>query len=114
MGLLLSLMLSVSAAGTCEGDGELVSDLVAALEAPPLTEAESVAAARAQLEARVDAEAALPLQDGSRSRLWLHDGPAPRGTLVMYHGFSAGTWQYEILAQQAFEAGFHVYAPGVN
>jgi pimeloyl-ACP methyl ester carboxylesterase len=29
----------------------------------------------------------------------------------MYHGFSAGPWQYEFLAKRAFDAGYNVYVP---
>ncbi len=81
--------------------------------APPPAIASSPAreAAIARLRAGVAEEARLPLQKGSETRLYLHEGPAPRGVLVMYHGFSAGTWQFDLLAKQAYEAGYDVVVP---
>lgn len=66
--------------------------------------------ALARLNAIVDAEKQLPLQQGSQTRVYLQPGQA-KGTLVMYHGFTAGTWQFEILARRAYAAGYHVYVP---
>ena len=65
----------------------------------------------AKLKAIAAAEAKLPLQKGSESRTYLHDGPPPKGTLVMYHGFSAGSWQFTLLAEKAFAAGYDVIIP---
>ena len=64
-----------------------------------------------QLKASVAREAKLPLQKGAESRLFLHPDRPAKGTIVMYHGFTAGTWQFELLAKQAFEQGYNVYIP---
>jgi esterase/lipase len=34
-----------------------------------------------------------------------------KGTVVLYHGFTAGPWQYAELSEQLFKAGYNVYAP---
>lgn len=65
----------------------------------------------AKLRALVAAESKLSLQAGTQTRLFLHEGNPPRGTLVMYHGLTAGTWQFEILAKQAYEQGYDVIVP---
>jgi pimeloyl-ACP methyl ester carboxylesterase len=59
----------------------------------------------------VSAEKTLPLQKGSHTLVWLHPDTPLKGTLVMYHGFTAGTWQFELLAQRAFKAGYNVFVP---
>ena len=83
--------------------------------APAAPAKPAVSAARAEavakLRAMVAEEAKLPLQQGSETRLYLHEGAPPRGTLVMYHGFSAGTWQFDLLAKQAFAEGYDVVIP---
>lgn len=56
-------------------------------------------------------EAKLPIQKGSESRLMVHDAPTGKGTIVMLHGFSAGTWQFEDLAKAYFDDGYDVYLP---
>lgn len=35
----------------------------------------------------------------------------PKGTVVMFHGFTAGPWQYKEMAEQLHQEGFNVYAP---
>lgn len=35
----------------------------------------------------------------------------PKGTVVLFHGFTAGPWQYREMAEQLHSEGFHVYAP---
>lgn len=65
----------------------------------------------AKIKAEIAAEGRLPLQPGSESRLYVHPNPSPKGTIVMYHGFTAGGWQFEPMAQKAFEAGYNVYIP---
>lgn len=35
----------------------------------------------------------------------------PKGTVVMFHGFTAGPWQYKEMAEELHQEGFHVYAP---
>lgn len=34
-----------------------------------------------------------------------------KGTVLLYHGFTAGPWQYREMAQQFHDEGYHVYAP---
>ncbi|MBM3271096.1 MAG: alpha/beta hydrolase [Candidatus Sericytochromatia bacterium] len=65
----------------------------------------------ARIQAVIAAEKALPIQRGSESRLLAHPTPPPKGTIVMLHGFSAGTWQFEDMAKAAFESGYNVYVP---
>jgi len=36
---------------------------------------------------------------------------AARGTVVMYHGYTAGPWQYREMAQRFHDAGYNVYVP---
>jgi pimeloyl-ACP methyl ester carboxylesterase len=65
----------------------------------------------ARLEAELAAERKLPLQEGSQSLVYLHPEQPKRGTLIMFHGFTAGTWQFEPLAKLAYAAGYDVYIP---
>lgn len=58
----------------------------------------------------MDAEKPLPLMQGAQTRVYLQPGQA-RGTIVKYHGFSAGSWQFELLARRAYAEGYHVYIP---
>lgn len=37
--------------------------------------------------------------------------PHPKGTVVFMHGYTAGPWQYNALADKMFKAGYNVYAP---
>lgn len=66
-----------------------------------------------RLQAIMAAETHLSLQKGSETLLFLHADPTrpSKGTIIMYHGFTAGSWQFEILAKQASEAGYDVYVP---
>ncbi|MEB3220975.1 MAG: alpha/beta hydrolase [Candidatus Sericytochromatia bacterium] len=57
------------------------------------------------------AEAALPLQDGSRSQLLAHATPTGKGTVVLLHGWSSGTYQYDQLGPKLFGLGFDVFIP---
>lgn len=77
-------------------------------QAPTTDYASAVAKLKASVTA---AEAKLPLQKGSESRFYLHDDRPAKGTIVMYHGFTAGTWQFELLAQKAYDDGYNVYIP---
>jgi esterase/lipase len=36
-----------------------------------------------------------------------------RGTVVLYHGYTAGPWQYQEMADKFFKAGYNVYAPRI-
>lgn len=91
-------------------DTRPVGALAGPLPRPPAAAA-GRAAAVDRLRAYAAAEKALPLQPGSETRLYLHPDPAPRGVLVMYHGFSAGTWQFDLLAKKAYAAGYDVVVP---
>jgi len=51
------------------------------------------------------------LQECSKSFLLAHETLPERGTLVLFHGWSAGAWQFEEMAQRFYEAGYTVYAP---
>jgi esterase/lipase len=57
------------------------------------------------------AESKLPLQKGMQTQLFLHEGPAPKGTIVMYHGYTAGPWQFTALAKKAYADGYNVVIP---
>lgn len=63
------------------------------------------------IEETIAAEQALSLQAGSESRLYRTEVSPPKGTIVMYHGMTAGTWQYELLAERLQKAGYHCYVP---
>ena len=64
-----------------------------------------------RLQAYVDAEKDLSLQKGSGSFLLAHRRPPKRGTVILLHGWTSGTWQIQPVAQKLFEAGFNVFAP---
>lgn len=63
------------------------------------------------LQAELAAESRMPLQRGAESLLYVHNDRPARGTLIMFHGFTAGTWQFEPLARKAFDDGYDVYVP---
>ena len=65
----------------------------------------------AEVQRKVDREQHLPLQPGAQSRLHVHDSPPPNGSVIMLHGFSAGTWQYDELSAVLHERGYNVYVP---
>lgn len=50
------------------------------------------------------------LQAGCESFLLPSRVPQARGIVLMLHGFTAGPWQYEFLAQHLTKAGLHCYA----
>lgn len=77
------------------------------LDLPPTQYQQAVA----EIRAYIAEEAKLPLQKGSETRLLAHPDVPPRGTLVMYHGFTAGTWQFDLLAKRAHDAGYDVFVP---
>ena len=82
-------------------------EALAALALPPTQYQRAVAEVRGYLAQ----ETQLPLQKGAETRFWAHPDVPPRGTLVMYHGFTAGTWQFDLLAKQAHAAGYNVFVP---
>ncbi len=55
-------------------------------------------------------KAGLKLRDQAQSRLWLQPEEA-KGTVVLYHGFTAGPWQYPEMADVFLQNGYNVYAP---
>ncbi len=63
------------------------------------------------LERELASEATLSLQPGAESRLFVHKDRPALGTLIMFHGFTAGTWQFVPLAELAYAAGYDVYIP---
>jgi pimeloyl-ACP methyl ester carboxylesterase len=63
------------------------------------------------LEGELTTEHKLPLQKGTESRIYLHPEMSKRGALIMLHGFTAGTWQFDLLARKAYEDGYDVYVP---
>jgi pimeloyl-ACP methyl ester carboxylesterase len=65
----------------------------------------------AAIRSSIAAESKLPLQPGGQSILMAHDGPAPRGTLVLLHGFSVGPWQFQDMAKKFYDQGYDVYIP---
>lgn len=77
------------------------------IDLPPTQYQQAVA----EIRAYIAEESKLPLQKGSETRLHAHPDVPARGTLVMYHGFTAGTWQFELLAKRAFDAGYDVFVP---
>ncbi|MDB5099349.1 MAG: alpha/beta hydrolase [Cyanobacteria bacterium RYN_339] len=69
------------------------------------------AAAIAKWQAWQAAEKQLPLQTGSETRTYIHPEKPAKGTLIMYHGYTAGTWQFDLLAKQAYNDGYNVVIP---
>lgn len=55
-------------------------------------------------------EEGLYLRPHAESLFVPADGEA-RGTVLLYHGYTGGPWQYPELAGKLHQAGFHVYAP---
>jgi pimeloyl-ACP methyl ester carboxylesterase len=51
------------------------------------------------------------IQRGAQTRIHVHPDGTAKGTVVMYHGFTAGTWQFDLLAPLVHQAGYHVYVP---
>ncbi len=82
-------------------------EVLAALVLPPTQYQQAIAEVRTFMAD----EAKLPLQQGSESRLWAHADRPSHGTIVMYHGFTAGTWQYDLLGKRAYDAGYDVFVP---
>ena len=50
------------------------------------------------------------LQPACRCRLWPATTPAPRGVVLLLHGFTAGPWQFDELAPKLAAAGLTAYA----
>lgn len=50
------------------------------------------------------------VQKGCESIFLPQTGHA-KGTVLLFHGYTAGPWQYRELAQRFHDAGYHVFAP---
>lgn len=82
------------------------------------TENTAFTKAVAGIEARVNAEKALQ-KAGNPAKLHLqaHNESIfkaqanAKGTVVMYHGFTAGPWQYREMADKFYKEGYNVYVP---
>jgi len=64
-----------------------------------------------RLKNRLALEKSLPLQPGTESRLLLQPDPVGKGTVVMLHGWSGGTYQYDDMAKLVYAQGKNVYVP---
>lgn len=64
-----------------------------------------------RLEGKLAAEAGLPLQPETHSRLLVHPTPTGKGTVVLLHGWSAATYQYDEMAALLHAKGYDVYVP---
>ena len=60
---------------------------------------------------KLAAEASMNLQPGSKSGFLKSKIEPAKGVVLALHGWSAGTWQFEHMAEQLQEQGYHVYAP---
>jgi alpha-beta hydrolase superfamily lysophospholipase len=88
------------------------SPIVTYVPEPPLAVTTTPAAELpAMLRATIEADAALTIQRGCEPLVWRHKNKAPRGTLILMHGYSAGTWQFDSLGPMLHREGFDVYAP---
>lgn len=53
----------------------------------------------------------LYLRPGMASIFYAQPTPHARGTILMFHGYTAGPWQYDEMAKQFEKAGYNVYVP---
>lgn len=53
----------------------------------------------------------LKLREGSLSIFRPRKAGEAKGTVVLFHGYTAGPWQYEEMATKLHAAGYNVYAP---
>ncbi len=91
----------------------------------PTAAAASLASSRfargvAQLQGRIQADRqlqqvpdanGLKLRPGMESVFLPQKTPTDKGTVVMFHGYTAGPWQYTEMAQRFYQAGYNVYIP---
>lgn len=91
---------------------------VAARDVATVAAKDGYEAAARRIEKRIGAEKLLQsanakgkvrLQAHAES-LFLHR-PDAKGTVMLFHGFTAGPWQYEELAKRLQQEGYNVYAP---
>jgi alpha-beta hydrolase superfamily lysophospholipase len=52
----------------------------------------------------------LPLQPGAHSFFLAHNSPPPKGTVLLFHGFCSGAWQFKDIGEQLYDRGFNAYA----
>jgi pimeloyl-ACP methyl ester carboxylesterase len=64
-----------------------------------------------ELKATISAESKMSLQKGAETRMMFHDVPTGKGTAVLLHGWSAGTWQFDEMAPELYKRGYDVYIP---
>lgn len=53
----------------------------------------------------------LLLRPGMSSFVLAHKAPTGKGTVVLFHGYTAGPWQYPEMAKRFYQAGYDVYVP---
>lgn len=68
-------------------------------------------AAVAALSSKIAEESELGVPPGAQSRLHTRERPSDRGVAILLHGFSSGTWQYDIVAKKLYDRGYDVYVP---
>jgi len=99
---------SVQAGGVAQAAAPIAPDLAAYRKAV------------ANLQGQVDADVArlskpgpdgLGLAPGMQSFLMVQPTPNAKGTVVLFHGYTAGPWQYPDMAERFYKAGYNVYVP---
>ncbi len=65
---------------------------------------------RAVVQGDRDLVARGELQPNCES-IWMPQTGAAKGVVLMFHGYTAGPWQYKELAQRFHDAGYHVFVP---
>ncbi len=71
----------------------------------------AVPASYPKIRATLEAEGKLSMQPQCRSFFVPAQTQPARGMVMLLHGFSAGTWQYEEYAQRFAKQGYDVYVP---
>jgi esterase/lipase len=75
-----------------------------------------------RLENRVEADLALQdtqkpqplyLRQNYQSHLLTQPQPTGKGTVVLFHGYTAGPWQFKEAEELFFKAGYNVYVPRI-
>ncbi|MBM3266569.1 MAG: alpha/beta hydrolase [Candidatus Sericytochromatia bacterium] len=78
---------------------------------PDPTSVTSPEALPAAVREVISAERAAGIQRGCETVVWRHVArPAERGVVILLHGYSAGTWQFDALGPMLHAAGHDVYA----
>jgi alpha-beta hydrolase superfamily lysophospholipase len=71
----------------------------------------AVPAEHTRIRAALQAEGALSMQPQCRSFFVPAEQQPARGMVMLLHGFSAGTWQYQEYAERFARQGYDVYVP---